>query len=114
MSKFKFDVNLPTMKNALFTIFALALFTAGFIPVAHAHLDKQDMNHQLELAIDQDNIDNYNDLSGSLCDMHCHNHIAPVDFSKEPFPKITGRLLSVLSQSTVSSPVYELKRPPRI
>ena len=101
------------MKNVLFLICALALFTAGFVSAAHAHVEKQSADQQIELSIDQDNTDSETP-SDPLCDMHCHNHMAPTNFTQKTLPKATNKLLSVLSENATSSLIYGLKRPPRI
>ncbi len=101
------------MKNVLFLICALALFSASFVSAAHAHVEKQSADQKIELSIDQDNTDS-GTPSDPLCDMHCHNHMAPTNLTQKALPKVTGQRLSVLSENTISSPIYGLKRPPKL
>ena len=101
------------MKNVLFLICAVALFSAGFISVAHAHVEKQNADQQIELSIDQDNMDS-GSSSDPLCDVHCHNHIAPTNFMQKALPKATSKFRLTLSEDIISSLIYGLKRPPRI
>tara|TARA_R110001592_G_scaffold31482_1_gene110927 strand:+ start:2325 stop:2636 length:312 start_codon:yes stop_codon:yes gene_type:complete len=102
-----------TMKNILFLVFAFSLFAAGFVSAAHAHAGEQGSNQQIELSADQDNTDNSN-VVDPLCDMHCHNHLAPTDFTQAGFQKNAGKLLISFSESPVSSLIYGLKRPPKV
>ncbi len=113
LSKFILNVRLLSMKNVLFLICALALFSAGLVSAAHAHVEKQSPDQQIELSIDQDTADGANP-SDPLCDIHCHNHMTPANFTQKALPKVTGQRLSVLSENAVSSLIYGLKRPPRL
>ncbi len=105
------------MKSILFLICAFALFSAGFVSVAHAHVEQQNTDQQIELSIDQGNkLDNKENKSHSdaLCDMHCHNHMAQENFTQKYLLKITSKRLFVLSDDVASSLVYGLKRPPKL
>ncbi|MBL4885611.1 MAG: hypothetical protein JKY95_13900 [Planctomycetaceae bacterium] len=101
------------MKNILFLICALALFSASFVSAAHAHVEKQNADQQIELSADQDNTDN-GTPSDPLCYMHCHNHMAPTNITQKALPKATGERLSVFSENATSSLIYGLKRPPKL
>jgi len=112
LPKKRLDVSLFVMRNILFLIVALAFFSASFVSAAHAHVNEQGSNQQLELSADQDSADN-NNVAGPLCDMHCHNHIAPADFTQDTLPKAVNKLFASLSESPISFFIYGLKRPPK-
>ncbi len=114
LSKFILNVTLPEMKNALFLICAIALFSANLVSVAHAHIEKQSIDQQIELSVDQNNHNDSIDSSDSLCDMHCHNHIASADFVQNNLPKIASGTLTIFSEAPTYSLTFELKRPPKI
>ncbi len=101
------------MKNVLFLICAIALFSASLVSAAHAHVEEHNANQQIELGIDLDNTDS-GMSSDPLCDMHCHNHMSTTNFMQKDLPKVTDERLSMLSDNVAFSFIYGLKRPPRI
>jgi hypothetical protein len=113
LSKFILNVILIKMKNILFVICAFALFSASLVSAAHAHVEKQSADQQIELSVDQDTTDN-GTPSDPLCDMHCHNHMAQANLTQKALPKVTGQRLSVFSENATSSLIYGLKRPPKL
>ncbi len=101
------------MRNILFLICTVALFSAGFVSAAHAHVEKQGADQQIELSVDYSDANNET-LINPLCDMHCHNHMVPTNFIQKSLPKAETERLFVLSDDAVSSLIYGLKRPPRL
>ncbi len=111
--KCKLNVIVLWMNNVLFFICALALFTAGLVSAAHAHVDVQSPDQQIELSIDHSNTGG--DAADPLCDLHCgHSHVTFTDHTKTNFLEGSPKLFGMLSQNSLSSPIYGLKRPPRI
>lgn len=100
------------MRNVLFLVCVIAIFTVGFVSAAHAHVDTQGADQQIKFSSGHDSADNGN-AADPLGDMHCHNHIAPIDFVQADFPKFTNKLPAALAKSVTSSFIYGLKRPPR-
>ncbi len=100
------------MKNILFIICAFAFLSTSLISVAHAHVDNQNSNQQIELSIGIDS-DIHND-GDSLCDMHCHSHIAPMDLTQGTLPRIESNAIAMRFEFTISPLPFELNRPPKI
>ena len=109
------DVRLFPMKNVVFMLCALALFTAGFVSAAHAHIDTQGSDQQIELSADQDN-NTDNNAADPMCDMQCahHFHLSSTGFNQTVFVGGKEVKSNFVTEAIVSSPIYGLKRPPRI
>ncbi len=105
------------MKNILFILCALAVFSVGFSSVADAHVYSKSSDSQIELKADFDDTSD-NNSSDLTCDMnchnHCHSHLVLNDIEQIEFSKASDELYITLSENILSSPLYGLKRPPRI
>lgn len=104
------------MKNVLFLICAFALFTAGFASAAHAHAYKKGADQQVELSLDQQDNTDSNNTADPMCKLHCscHPHFVSAGFDHAAFLNGKDAKFGLVAEAIVSSPVYGLKRPPRI
>jgi len=105
------------MKNILFSICAIALFVAGYVSAAHAHVEIQNPNQYMESNVDFDNADDGltdNQSPHPMCGIHYHSHISSVDFMNVSFVKAPGKQFVQLFQIARPSYIYGIKRPPRI
>lgn len=101
------------MRKVILHIIVLALTLGSLEAAFQGYVDNHAPDLQIELSADQDNMDNNNTFD-PLCEIHCHNHIASADFAKTHLSGSKSKLFGLLlSESVLSSPVYELKRPPR-
>ncbi len=104
------------MRNILFLICVLSFFSAGLASAACAHIydsSSLSLDQQVEININQDDSDNEG-LSDPLCDMHCHNHISSTGTSQDNTLNISSTFLTLASDDVVTSPIFGLKRPPKI
>ena len=105
------------MKNVMFILCALAVFSVGLLSATGAHAYDQVSDKQIVQIADYDdtNDDNSFDLTCDMnCHNHCHNHLVINDIVQIEFSKASDTLFITLSENNLSSPFYGLKRPPRI